>query len=122
MRADDDRLDHTALAHAAGQFIQRIGIERLARLVWIGPDIGNRDRAQSLDDRPRGGAAFLGRLAGDNRLFALDIAEEAVQPPAQSGHPLGRALGRLLRRLLIGHQAATLRSGRRPISSRARSI
>ena len=122
VRPDNNRLDHAALAHAAGQLVERVRIEMLSRLVGIGANIRNRDRAQPVNYGGRRPAVALGGFTGDDRLFALDLAEQAVQSPAQSGHALRRALALVVDGLVVGHQAATFRSGSRPINSRARSI
>ena len=110
MRADDDRLDHTALGDAVGQLLQRAIIEMTARLFGMGVDQRDFDALHRL--------AIGLRRTGRDWLLARDIAKQRGQAATQTLGTFG-SLGLFGR---VFAQAATSCRGKRAISSRARRI
>ena len=105
VRPDQDRLEYPARRDRLGQFVERRVVEHAARLAGL-----RRQRA----DRQHANARRRIVAASGRYWLGRDVAEERVQPAAETGAGLAGC---------VGHAAiAGAEGGRRPISSRASAI
>ena len=115
--ADDDGLDHAALADRLGELVERGLVEVAAGLFRMRLDRGHGQAGEAVGagSGNRLGFPNIGPHQGgrDQRFLAAGFAKQGTQSPSEP------ALGWMA---IVDAHAATLSLGKRPISSRASAM